>query len=197
MNQVIVVETEDWNSVQGVMTLVEDGQVLRSFPAVMGYSGTTAADEKREGDGKSPAGVFALGAVYGKKTPIPQLKMPFHPILPSHEAVDDPKSHFYNQIVNRNQITHPDWDSAEILYDIPLYDYLITIHHNWPNPIPYRGSAIFMHEWRSSDEGTAGCTAMSSESLFDIIKWLDPDKYPKLIQGPRFFIKNLVEFKCW
>ncbi|MDE5831152.1 MAG: hypothetical protein K2H53_06060 [Clostridia bacterium] len=53
--------------------------------------------------------------------------------------VDDPKSKYYNQLVNIKNI-EKDWDSAEHLIDYPVqYEYLIEIKTN-PNCIPGKGS---------------------------------------------------------
>ena len=53
---------------------------------------------KKEGDLRSPAGIFELGGVYGT-VPAPQKKrsMPYRRITPRDMWVDDPASPLYNQ----------------------------------------------------------------------------------------------------
>ena len=66
----------------------------------------------------------------------------------------------------------------------PLYEIGLVVNHNFPQPIPAKGSAIFFHIWRNCSSGTAGCTAMSYDNLERIIYWLDKVKNPVLIQLP-------------
>jgi D-alanyl-D-alanine dipeptidase len=46
------------------------------------------------------------------------------------------------------------------------------------------GSCIFLHIWKNSESGTAGCTAMERENLETILKWAETAKNPVLIQLP-------------
>src|ERR1051326_1473850 len=64
-----------------------------------------AADPvKKEGDGKSPGGVFALGTAFGYASqPLPGLKVPYLNLTPSIECVDDPGSRRYNRLVDRSE----------------------------------------------------------------------------------------------
>ena len=68
---------------------------------------------KKEGDGKSPAGVFALGTAFGYDSqPLPGIKLPYLSLTPSIECVDDAASKFYNRFVDRTAVA-PDWNSSE------------------------------------------------------------------------------------
>ena len=66
----------------------------------------------------------------------------------------------------------------------PLYEIGCVINHNFPQPKPGKGSAIFFHRWRNYNAGTAGCTAMSQDNLEKILCWLDKSKSPVLVQLP-------------
>ena len=140
---------------------------------------------KSEGDLRSPAGIFSLGHIFGfsPNSQISHLKMDYLELNEFTEAVDDPLSNSYNCIVDRREVIL-DWNSSEKMREEPLYELGLVIHHNFPQPKPGKGSAIFFHRWRNCNSGTAGCTAMSQVHLEKILYWLDKSKNPVLVQLP-------------
>jgi L,D-peptidoglycan transpeptidase YkuD (ErfK/YbiS/YcfS/YnhG family) len=46
---------------------------------------------------------------------------------------------------------------------------------NWPRAVPGRGSAIFIHQWRSPGAPTAGCIAMARQNLIWLVNGLMPE----------------------
>lgn len=186
--QMLVVTTSGWDEVQGTLHLFERANkeslwLLQGapFPVVVGKNGMAWSAYKVEGDGKSPAGIFALGTAFGFEPC--SLKMEYLQIDEFTEAVDDPESRYYNTIVNSQKVV-PDWSSSEKMWEIPLYELGLVIEHNFPNPVKNAGSAIFFHIWRRGDSGTAGCTAMSRDNLVTLLSWLDQEKDPVLVQLP-------------
>ena len=141
---------------------------------------------KREGDDKAPAGVFRLGTTFGYAGTGKSLhsKMPYLALTKNVVAVDDPSSHYYNQLVDKTRLTKVDWHSAEnmILAD-NRYKWGVTVMHNVP-PMPGAGSSIFVHVWKNNVTATSGCTAMAEENLLRLLAWLDPAKSPLLVQVP-------------
>ncbi len=139
---------------------------------------------KREGDGCSPAGVFRIPFAFGlaNAEEAAWLRLPYTPLTPTIIGVDDPKSRHYNQVVDNAKVER-DWDSNEamIRHD-GLYRWGAFIAHN-PNGIPGLGSCIFLHLWPGPGESTAGCTGMSEEDIRTVLRWLDPGKDPRIVQG--------------
>lgn len=199
--QIIVVLTMGWDSVQGNLRMFErEGKswvkTNISAPIVVGEKGmawgiglhsSLLASEpfKREGDRKSPAGIFSLGSAFGHLSAdrMISLKLDYLAIDQHTEAVDDPQSFYYNQIVNTRK-TRPDWKSAEKMHAISCYEIGLQIHHNFPSPIPGAGSAIFFHIWRDHHHGTAGCTAASRDIVASLLSRLDKNKNPLFVQFP-------------
>jgi D-alanyl-D-alanine dipeptidase len=126
---------------------------------------------KREGDGKSPAGVFALDELYGyAKTPPSGTRFAYTP-AGSWQCVDDPRSAFYNRIVGE---VKRDWNSAEPMHRGDMqYEWAVFIGHN-PERTPKRGSCVFLHVWTGPGEPTTGCTAMAEPIMRELIATLDP-----------------------
>ena len=92
--------------------------------------------------------------------------------------MDDVSSSFYNKIVNENEVKK-DWNSAEdMLRKDNLYKWGIVVGYNTVDIIPGAGSAIFMHIWRSANEGTEGCIATEQQNIIRLLKWLEERKKP-------------------
>ncbi len=213
--QMIVVTTPDWSTVAGQLQRYQRTRPGKHWKAVgapvtivvgktgMGWgaglvpTGNPAIRSpkdplKREGDGKSPAGVFRLIAAFGYSSqPLQSLKLPYTPLTPTVECVDDLTSRYYNRIVDRATVT-PDWNSSErMASEGEAYLWGAVIDHNADPIVPGVGSCVFMHIWAGPGQGTAGCTAMPQQQLEPILTWLDPAASPILVQLPQAQYKKL------
>jgi D-alanyl-D-alanine dipeptidase len=63
------------------------------------------------------------------------------------------------------------------------YDLGVFVAHNSERQAG-GGSCIFLHIWKDSTAGTAGCTAMARANIEQVLRFLDPAKNPVLIQLP-------------
>lgn len=138
-------------------------------------------NRKKEGDGCSPIGVFALPQAFGSLAKPRGLRLPYLRCTSHHLGIDDPRSLFYNQIVDARQVAC-DWVNPETM--IPpggCYALGAVIAHNPANK-PGSGSCIFLHVWQAPGVPTSGCTAMSLDHVRLVLRWLDPAKQPRLVQ---------------
>ena len=203
--QLIVVTTKSWNDVNATVQFLERAhagdtlwrKVGKQFPAVIGKhglgwgiglhgTGEPGMPTKKEGDQKSPAGVFKLFSLFGTASPgqVRFLRFPYEPIGSSTEAIDDPRSRYYNRVVDRAEIKHFDWSTSESMLAVgSRYRFGVMVEHNW-SQIPGFGSCIFFHVWNLDRTGTAGCTAASLRNLERLLHWLDADKNPLIVQLP-------------
>ncbi|MEM7588963.1 MAG: L,D-transpeptidase family protein [Myxococcota bacterium] len=195
--QVVVVTTADWNATSGVLrrfewTKGDWQQVGKDVRVVVGKNGLgwgvglhnfpkrAGESERREGDNKAPAGLFRLTQAMGYAAE-ENTQLPYTQITIYHECVDDTASAQYNHVVDTRQM-HKTWSSwEEMKRNDELYRYLVVVDHNGTQPsekpIPGKGSCIFMHVWRSQEDGvkgTAGCTAMPAENAAELMHWLKP-----------------------
>lgn len=114
---------------------------------------------KIEGDRRTPAGVFALGATFGFSA------APFsgHIVLSDDTVcVDDPNSPHYNRIMKKQDAGKV--ASVENMRRIPLYRKGIVVDYA-SDGATKAGSCIFLHAWRSAQEGTSGCVAMPEAAV--------------------------------
>jgi D-alanyl-D-alanine dipeptidase len=199
--QLIVVTTPDWDATKGVLTVHERKNgtwmpIGDPIPIVVGRTGLAWGDGlslplhrqgpvKKEGDGKAPAGLFALTSLFGYGAQPSDAHMPYIIATPTVECVDDVDSPHYNTIVDTQNVPKT-WTSSEtMLRRDDLYREGIVVAHNSTPPVSGRGSCIFLHLWSGPDSTTAGCTAMSAENLARLTRWLDADHYPLLLQLPQ------------
>jgi len=146
--------------------------------------------EKREGDGRAPAGIFAITALFGDAAPDSAFaraaKLPYRHATPDLKAIDDPASAHYNQIVDQSLISRPDWVSCEdMLRSDQRYAVGAVVAHNSDPAQPGEGSCIFLHVWAGPGVPTAGCTAMAVADMTEIAAWLDGACSPVLVQLPQ------------
>ncbi|MFC3907534.1 L,D-transpeptidase [Legionella dresdenensis] len=147
-------------------------RVLSSpFPAVVGQQGIISANQKIEGDKKTPEGLYPLVAAFGTE-PMP-LRMDYKFITREDKFIDDPESPAYNTWVTGATKAK----SFEIM-DIPIYKRGAIVGYNMTPIIPGKGSAIFMHIWKNADTGTYGCIAFEESQLIAILHWLDKTQHP-------------------
>jgi D-alanyl-D-alanine dipeptidase len=199
--QLVVVTTASWDTTGGTLRRYERATpadawraVGAAVPVVVGQHGLAwddpagareIAPPKREGDGRAPAGVFALDTVFGvaPASEATWIRMPYLPVTAGTECVDDVASSHYNTIVDRAAVGRVDWTSAEPMRRIDQYRLGVTVAYNAP-PRAGRGSCIFMHIWAGPDTYTAGCTAMAERDLTALVLWMDRTRRPALVQLP-------------
>lgn len=143
----------------------------RFFPCSIGRGGIVAPEAKREGDGASPAGAHRIvGMLYNPA----RIARPVDWALPVSAAdrwSDDSRDPAYNSMVRL-----PHGFSHERLWRAdPLYDLVLITDWNWPDAVPGRGSAIFIHRWRRPRYPTAGCIAFAPADLGWIAARLTPE----------------------
>ncbi len=195
--QVLFVTTPTAASVKGEMVLYERKNINQSwrkaasFPIVVGRAGlvtdrtatikTNTDNYKKEGDGKSPAGIFKLDHVFSYHA-LKGIKLPFVQVDSNFYCVDDPSSVYYNKLVVKDTARQP-FNSFEYMKrKDDYYEYGIWVLHNSAPVVPENGSCIFIHVWQNDHTGTAGCTAMSKANILKLIRWVDQKSKPLLVQ---------------
>ncbi|MFN8058344.1 MAG: L,D-transpeptidase family protein [Vicinamibacterales bacterium] len=201
--QLVVVTTPDWNSVDGTLRRYDRAAVTDPWtavgppvPIVVGRAGmawdaswrdpkVVTGPVKAEGDGRSPAGVFTLTRAFGYDPAPSASRMLYTQAIDALECVDDPRSRYYNQLVDR-RAAQPDWTSAEQMHrPDDLYRLGVVVDYNVQPAVPGHGSCIFLHIWDGPGRGTAGCTAMTAPEMAQAVDWLQPDAHPVLVQFPQ------------
>lgn len=138
----------------------------RRFPCSVGRGGIVPARQKREGDGATPAGEHRLVGMLYRPDRMAQPADWALPIGPADLWSDDGRDPDYNLMVRAPH----GFSHERLMRADPLYDLVILTDWNWPQSVPGRGSAIFIHQWRGPRRPTAGCVAFDRADL----RWIAP-----------------------
>ncbi len=157
---------------------------------VIGKNGFANPGEKREGDGKSPSGIFHLQRTFGYGGSI-HSKMPYQQVLADDLWIDDVNASDYNQWVKKENTQALSYERMK--RDDDLYKYGIVIEYNTDPVTAGCGSAIFLHIWGGEMTPTAGCVAVSENDIIKILGWLDPQAKPLVVMGTKNIIERLIQ----
>lgn len=206
--QLVLVTSSDWASTSGELRRFERSgsgmewrQVGEAVPVALGRNGSGwglglnpqrgDGPVKREGDGKAPAGVFAIGTAFGYADHA-NTGLPYKAMTANDWCIDVPASNYYNRIVDRSVVKAPylDQSSEPMRRDIHAdgdqrYRAGFVIEHNADGAARQGGSCIFAHLWRVPGEPTAGCTAMAPASMDALLAWLDARRKPVFVLLPK------------
>ena len=144
----------------------------RRTRCALGRSGVRPAPDKREGDGATPLGVWALRRWLYRpdRSAPPHTAIPALSIAPDDGWCDAPGDSAYNRPV---KLPYP--ASAETLWrDDGLYDLIGVLAHNDDPPIPGMGSAIFLHVAKADFAPTEGCIALARPDLEAVLVLAEP-----------------------
>jgi len=205
--QLVLVIAPSWDDPTGRLYTFErsdgDGDWQRrgtAFDVTLGRSGSAWGSglhpaqpggvHKREGDGRSPAGVFSIGHGFGYASQIDGA-WPYRQMQATHYCMDVAASPLYNQIVDSYDVGADAVAGSSEPMRLDLhnqgderYSRGFVIEHN-PANVSGRGSCIFAHLWRQPGEATAGCTAMSQEHMAALLNWLEPGANPRFVLLPQ------------
>lgn len=179
--QLIHVQTPSSKSIQGMLVYyARKGPnweaVGKMIPIVVGRYGIAKPEIKKEGDGKTPSGLYRIGMAFGYKETA-KTNLRYSKMTKDDLWIDDEKSPDYNRMVKAPTRAK----SFEFMRrDDDAYKLGIVIEYNTNPIIVGKGSAIFMHLWSGPTKPTAGCVAMSEESIALLLGWLDKTKSPMI-----------------
>lgn len=204
--QLVVVTVPAWDSDNGVLRKFQrdgmDGrwtEVDGPTAVTIGRAGAAwgrglhpaqpSGPQKKEGDGRAPAGVFAIGEAFGYGERV-ATGLTYAPMQPTQYCIDVADSPLYNRIVDTRAVgeaaiagsTEPMRRDVHVNGDA-RYKLGFIIQHN-PDHVAGGGSCIFAHLWKAEGEATAGCTAMAEPAMRGLLSWLQEDKRPVFVLLP-------------
>lgn len=155
---------------EGGHILEADGFAMR---CAVGRAGLSAA--KREGDGATPVGRWALreGFYRPDKMPAPETRLRMSALRPGDGWCDAPGDPNYNRPV---RLPYPA-SHEEMWRKDDLYDVVIVMGYNDAPPVDGLGSAIFLHIARSDYAGTAGCVAVTLDDMMKLLALIGPETH--------------------
>jgi L,D-peptidoglycan transpeptidase YkuD (ErfK/YbiS/YcfS/YnhG family) len=146
------------------------------FRCCIGKKGSTK--NKKEGDKKTPKGIFKIENLYFRKDrkekPLTLLKC--IEIKQNMGWCNDTRfPRKYNKLLKiNNKIKH-----EKLKRNDYKYDYLIPIKYNFKRPITGKGSCIFIHLTKDY-KPTAGCVALKEKDFLIFIKLIERNSKIKI-----------------
>lgn len=144
---------------------------------------------KKEGDGKAPAGIFSLKQAFGYHPFV--VDYPYEVYKSTDHCVDDVNSKLYNKIVDSKRVKRDYKSKEHMRFPKDYYKYGVVVNHNHideEGAVKGGGSCIFLH---IKSVPTAGCTVMRESQMKELIRWLDVESDPLLVQGTQEVVKKL------
>lgn len=203
--QMVVVTTPGWNVDHGTLrtyarTAKGWKEIGQPTPVTVGKAGAAwglglqaprrDGPVKREGDLRSPAGVFDIGEAFGYADKA-DTAMPYRALSATDWCVDVSGSPQYNRIVDAKVVGAKAVEGATepMRRDIHVngdqrYAQGFVIEHN-PQQRAQGGSCIFAHLWKSPVDATTGCTAMAPALMRRLLGWLRPEDHPVFVLLPQ------------
>jgi len=204
--QLVLVTTAGWDATTGTLRTYARGdggawhEVGDAAPVSIGRGGSgwgiglhpaqSGGPVKREGDGRAPAGVFAIGEAFGYAAQAPTA-LPYAQMQASNWCMDVVDSPLYNRIVDTRDVGQAavQGSSEPMRRDVhehgdQRYRSGFVIEHN-PEARKGAGSCIFAHLWKAPGAPTAGCTAMADATMARLYSWLRPEAGPVFVLLPQ------------
>ena len=136
-----------------------------SFKCCIGKKGLKI--KKVEGDLATPKGTYLLKKLYYRSDKFKKIEtlIPKTRIKKNMGWCNDPKHRFYNSLIKiSKKVKHEKMYRKDRKYDL-----VVVIDYNLKKPIPFKGSAIFIHLTQNY-KPTAGCIALSKNDMLVLLK---------------------------
>ena len=172
----------------------------------LGWSGWVRAGQRRQNTGKTPAGKFTMPYAFGNRADhgsrLRYRHVDGNDVWP-YEPRDPATYNIYQP--SRASTSHWRSDYRERLASYGYeYAHAVVLGFNLPSGVHWsakrrqyvashpantrRGGGIFLHVQRS--KYTAGCVAGPLSDIRWVVRWLDPAKRPRIVMGPRDWVKR-------
>ena len=166
-NQLLFVKYTGGSKAKVILYNKDNGK-WKKILSCSGEVGKNGIDKQREGDKKTPTGIFNLTHGFGIKKN-PGTKVPYVKVNSNLYWCGD--QNYYNQLIDITEKPHH--CTGEHLIDYTqCYAYGMFLDYN-KECIPGKGSAIFLH-CKGNSGYTAGCVAVSQENMIKILRSVEP-----------------------
>jgi len=160
------------------------------LPALIGRNGFAPPGEKKEGDVRTPSGVFALKRAFGYAAEI-DTRLSYRQADDNDIWVDDSNSPDYNRWGRKGETSAVSFEEMKLKDD--RYKYGIVVEYNTDPVLKGAGSAIFIHVRCGEHQPTLGCVALAESDILQVLGWLEPKAKPLALLGTRDSIVLLAK----
>lgn len=169
-SQIIVVSAYNINYATVTMYTKYGSSWSENF-SVTGRLGSQGIQKEKEGDKKTPSGIYALHTPFGIKAD-PGCPQGYLQVNKNHYWSGEPEQ-YYNKLVDASVAPDYRQGGGEHLIDYPgVYNYCVAVDYN-PECIVGKGSAIFLHCQGAGT--TAGCISIPESNMITVLQNLRSD----------------------
>lgn len=169
-SQLVVASVYD-GTYASVTMYSKNGDRWKEDFTTIGRTGSKGIQKEKEGDKKSPSGIYGLHTPFGIRTN-PGCPMAYLQVTENHYWGGSPDK-YYNTMVDISE--SPDYiaGTGEHIIDYgSVYNYCVAIDYN-PEGVVGKGSAIFLH---CQGKGTtAGCISIPESNMVYLLQHLRSD----------------------
>lgn len=140
-----------------------------------GFIGREGLGKTREGDGKTPVGVYTFNRAFGIAED-PGCALPYvRAGEDTYWSGDVREGRHYNELVSLKEFPDLDKENSERILDYYLqYQYCLNISYNQEGKAGL-GSAIFLHCFGDRKPFTGGCIAIPEDKMRFVMQHVSPD----------------------
>ena len=150
---------------------------------------------KREGDGRTPAGVFSIPAAFGYASAEDAAKagvrLPYVAVSDRTSCVTDAGSPLFGRVVGPGERPEGGLRQDRMVRDDGANAWGVVIGHNVGAADPQAGTCIFLNVRPAGGPATGGSVGIPAEAAAALAAWLDPAARPVVAVLPE------VEAKVW
>lgn len=204
--KIILIVTPDWDASRGELSLYARDTISSPWKrlgnpssCMVGRKGLAwgrglmpapaSGPPKKEGDGKTPAGLFSLPLAFGyesqAKAAQAGVRLSYQELTPSTVCVTDPESAAFNDLADSKKRTAAWTRQDRMIRDDNANRLGAFIGHNRPDPRPGLGSCVFLNIEPAPDKATGGSVGCPEPLVREILAWLDPDSKPLIAILPQ------------
>lgn len=166
VNQLIFVKYKGKSKANVILYKKANGKFKKVFTCAS-YVGKNGINKKREGDSKTPTGIYGFTKAFGIKKN-PKSKIKYTKLNKYYYWSGDKK--YYNQMIDIRKVKASRSGEHLIEYN-PEYNYALALDYN-KKCVYKKGSAIFLH-CTGKKKYTAGCIAVKEKYMKKIMQTVD------------------------
>jgi L,D-peptidoglycan transpeptidase YkuD (ErfK/YbiS/YcfS/YnhG family) len=150
---------------------------------------------KREGDGRTPAGVFSIPAAFGyasaEDAARAGVRLPYVAVSDRTSCVTDAGSPLFGRVVGPEERPEGGVRQDRMVRDDGANAWGLVIGHNVGAADPQAGTCIFLNVRPAGGPATGGSVGIPAEAAAALAAWLDPSAKPVVAVMPE------AEAKAW
>jgi len=210
--QLVLVTATDARAIRGTLRRLIRGapgapwaEVGQPVPCQLGRNGlgvgrglgqTMAGSAKRQGDGRTPAGLFPLPAAFGyagaQAAAAAGVRLPYTAVTDRVSCVTDAASPLFGRVVGPDERPEGGLRQDRMARDDGANIWGVVIGHNSGAVDPEAGTCLFVNVRPADGPPTGGSIGIPAESAAALAAWLDPTAKPLLAVLPEGDYRSLA-----